>query len=86
MGLFHPAAIAPRPPCRRLDPKLERDTGTLHIRALHLKPGVEPDERLVSDLAAAIRDFMAFHDATQLKFGRRGHVQFRVKLRRELGV
>ncbi len=70
----------------RLDPKLERETDTLHIRALHLETGVEPDERLVSDLAAAIRDFMAFHNATALKFGRKGHVQFRVKLRRELGV
>lgn len=70
----------------RLDPKLERDTGTLRIHALYLEPGVKPDERLVADLAAALRDFMAFHGATQLKFGRRGHVQFRVKLRRELGV
>lgn len=70
----------------RLDPKLERDSGAFHIRALHLEPGVEPDERLISDLARTIRDFMAFHGATGLKFGRRGHVQFRVKLRRELGV
>ena len=70
----------------RLDPKLERDSGIFRIRALHLEPGVEPDERLICDLARAIRDFMAFHGATQLKFGRRGHAQFRVKLRHELGV
>ena len=70
----------------RLDPKLERESNTLHIRALHLQPDVAADERLVADVAAALRDFMAFHGATQLKFGRKGNVQFRVKLRRELGV
>ncbi|MDD9954911.1 MAG: winged helix DNA-binding domain-containing protein [Anaerolineaceae bacterium] len=70
----------------RLDPRLERESNTFHIRALHLEPGIEPDERLVSELAAAIRDFMAFHGATRLKFGRRGNAQFRVKLRRELGA
>ncbi len=70
----------------RLDPKLERETNTFHIRALHLEPDFGPDERLVGELAATIRDFMAFHGATGLKFGRKGHVQFRMKLRRELGV
>ncbi len=70
----------------RLDPKLERESGTLRIRALHLQPGVAADERLVADVAAALRDFMAFHGATQLKFGRKGNAQFRVKLRHELGV
>ena len=68
----------------RLDPKLERESSTLHIRALHLQPDVTLDERLVSEVAAALRDFMAFHKATQLKFGRKGNVQFRVQLRRAL--
>ncbi len=70
----------------RLDPKLEREHKTLRIHALHLEPGVEPEEALIEDVAAALRDFMAFHGATRLTFGRRGHVQFRVKLRRALGV
>ncbi len=70
----------------RLDPKLERDSNTLHIRALHLQPDVELDERLIDDVAAALRDFMAFHGATKLKFGRKGHVRFRVQLRRALGL
>ena len=50
----------------RFDPKLERATGTLRLRALHLEPGVEPDEELVSDFGQAMRGFMAFHGATDL--------------------
>lgn len=68
----------------RLDPKLERESGTLRLHALHLQPGVTPDERLVSDVAAALKDFMVFHQARQLKFGRRGNAQFRARLRRAL--
>lgn len=64
----------------RFDPKLDRKTGTLHLRALHLQPGIDPDESLVSDVAAALRDFMAFHDATTLKIGRKGHKDFRKQL------
>jgi uncharacterized protein YcaQ len=50
----------------RLDPKLERKTGTLRIRALYLEPGVKADEELVSDVAGAMRDFMRFHHAKEL--------------------
>ncbi len=50
----------------RFDPKLERKTGTLRLKALYLEPGIEPDEELVAGVAAAMRDFLAFHDATEL--------------------
>jgi uncharacterized protein len=50
----------------RLDPKLERKTGVLRLCALHLEPGIEPDEQLVTDVAMAMRDFMAFHKAKEL--------------------
>lgn len=50
----------------RLDPKLERKTGLLRLKALHLEQGIEPDEELVSDVAAAMRDFMKFHAAKDL--------------------
>ena len=50
----------------RFDPKLERRAATLRLKRLHLEQGVEPDDALVSDIAAALRDFMAFHDATDL--------------------
>ncbi len=64
----------------RFDPKLDRKTGTLYLRALHLEPGIEPDEHLVTDVAAALRDFMAFHSATELVIEPRGHADFRSKL------
>ncbi|MCU0485199.1 MAG: winged helix DNA-binding domain-containing protein [Anaerolineales bacterium] len=47
----------------RLDPKLERAARRLRLKALYLEPGVEPGERLVSEVAAALRDFMRFHQA-----------------------
>ena len=50
----------------RFDPKLERKTGTLILRALYLEPGVKPDEQLVKDFSSAMRDFMAFHEAREL--------------------
>ena len=50
----------------RFDPKLERKTGRLILRALYLEPGVKPDEQLVKDISSAMRDFMAFHEAREL--------------------
>lgn len=50
----------------RFDPKLERNTGVLRIKALYLEAGVEPDEQLVSGVATAMRDFMRFHGAKEL--------------------
>lgn len=50
----------------RFDPKLERKTGLLRLKALYLEPGVKPDGELVSDVARALRDFMAFHRAKDL--------------------
>jgi uncharacterized protein len=64
----------------RFDPKLERKTGTLILRALHLEPGIKPDAQLVTDVAAALRDFMAFHRATDLVIEPAGHDGFREKL------
>ena len=50
----------------RFDPKLERKTGVLRLKALYLEPGIAPNAELVSDIATALRDFMAFHDAKEL--------------------
>ena len=50
----------------RFDPKLERKEGVLRIKALYLEEGVNPDEELVSGVAVAMRDFMAFHTAKEL--------------------
>jgi uncharacterized protein YcaQ len=50
----------------RFDPKLERKSGTLRIKSLFLEPNIKPDEVLVSSIAAAMRDFLAFHQANEL--------------------
>lgn len=50
----------------RFDPKLERKNKTLRLKAIHLEPGVEPTEELAADVACAMRDFLAFHNATNL--------------------
>jgi uncharacterized protein YcaQ len=64
----------------RFDPKLERKTGVLHIKAIYLEPGVKPDEELVSDVARAMRDFMAFHQATELVIEKSQPDEFGTKL------
>lgn len=45
----------------RLDPKLDRKKGVLHIEALHLEEGVALDERLLDDVAAMLKAFVAWH-------------------------
>ncbi len=68
----------------RLDPKLERKTGTLRLKALSLEPGSAPEEQLVSDVAAAMRDFMKFHNAKDLIIEASSPPEFGEKLRREI--
>ena len=50
----------------RFDPKMERKTGVMRLKAVYLESGVEADEELVSGVATAMRDFMAFHLAKEL--------------------
>ncbi len=50
----------------RFDPKLERKTNTLRLKAIYLEPGIAPSDELVADVAGALRDFMRFHDAQHL--------------------
>ena len=50
----------------RFDPKLERRTGVLRLKNIYLEPGVRPSGRLASSVARAMRDFMRFHEATDL--------------------
>lgn len=50
----------------RFDPKLERKSGTLRIKVLHLEPHIEPTDELVADVAQAMQDFMRFHKANNL--------------------
>lgn len=50
----------------RLDPKLDRKTGTLRLKALYLEPEIAPSEELVAEVAVALRDFLKFHQAQNL--------------------
>jgi len=68
----------------RFDPKLERKTGVLRIKALFLEQGVEPDEELVSGVATSMRDFMQFHHARELVIENSHPEEFREKLLKAL--
>lgn len=68
----------------RFDPKLDRRSGTLHIRAFHLEPGVYPEEELVSGTATAMKDFLSFHQAKGITFSNKGDKEFITKLQRSL--
>jgi hypothetical protein len=64
----------------KFDPKLERQTGLLRLKALYLEPGVALDEQLVQDVAGAMRDFMRFHKATELLVEQSQPAEFGEKL------
>jgi uncharacterized protein YcaQ len=64
----------------RFDPKLERKTGVLRIKALYLEEGVEPEDELVSGVASAMRDFMRFHNASELVIEKSQAEEFGSKL------
>jgi uncharacterized protein YcaQ len=50
----------------RLDPRLDRRTGKLHLEALYLEPGIELEDVIISAIAFAMNDFMKFHRANEL--------------------
>ncbi len=64
----------------RFDPKLERASGTLRLKALHLEPGVAPTRELAADLATAMRSFMAQQAARDVVIERSAPAEFGVQL------
>ncbi len=50
----------------RLDPKAHRAKGVFEIKALHLEPGVQVDNRLISDLAAVLHRLADWHRTPEL--------------------
>ncbi len=64
----------------RFDPKMERKTGILRLKAIYLEPEVEPDEELASGVANAMRDFMVFHKAKELVIEKSEPAEFGKKL------
>jgi uncharacterized protein YcaQ len=68
----------------RFDPKLERKIGLLRLKALYLEPGIEPDEELAANVAAAMRDFMRFHQAKELLIEKSAPPEFAERLLKAL--
>jgi uncharacterized protein YcaQ len=68
----------------RFDPKLDRKSGVMHLNALYLEPGIEPDDELVAGVATAMRDFLAWHGAKGLKIKKSDPEVFGNKLSRAL--
>ena len=64
----------------RFDPKMERKSGVLRLKALYLEQGVKPDEELVSGVAEAMRDFMKFNQAKELLIEKSQPEEFGKKL------
>ena len=54
----------------RLDPKAERKTGTLIVRAIYLEPDQPVTDKLLAGVASALREFMAFHGCHMLRIER----------------
>ena len=50
----------------RLDPKADRQTKTLIVRAIYLEPAHPLDEDLLAGMTGALREFMAFHRSQRL--------------------
>lgn len=53
----------------RLDPKAHRAEKRFEVKAIYLEPNVTPDEGMVHGLAAAIRDFAAWHGTPEVTIG-----------------
>lgn len=54
----------------RLDPKAHRSTGVFEVRALHLEPGFDPDDRFVTGLAETLTGFARWHGTPRVIVGR----------------
>jgi len=50
----------------RFDPKLERKKGALRLKNLHLEPDVVVTDEMVADVSETMRDFLKFHEATDV--------------------
>jgi hypothetical protein len=64
----------------RFDPNLDRKSGMLHLNALYLEPGIEPDEELVVGVADAMGDFLRWHGAKELRIEKSDPPEFGDKL------
>lgn len=68
----------------RLDAKAHRAEGVFEIKSVYLEPGVEPEERLLGELAEAIAATARWHDTPKVKVARSRPAAFAAALRRML--
>lgn len=68
----------------RLDPKMDRETGTLIARAVFLEPGVGVDAALVDGIAGALRDLARFLGARTITVERSEPAKLAERLQRKL--
>jgi uncharacterized protein YcaQ len=53
----------------RIDPKMDRKTGTLHINAVYVEPDIPQDTVTAQAIAAAIAELGEFLEATEIVYG-----------------
>jgi len=56
----------------------------MHLKALYLEPGIEPDDELVAGAAAVMRDFLSWHGAKSLNIEKSDPTTFGEKVMRAL--
>ena len=64
----------------RFDPKLERKENHLRIKSLYLEPEVDPEEEIITAVAASMHDFLTFHKASTLSIEKSLPIEFGQKL------
>jgi hypothetical protein len=64
----------------RLDPKLIRKEKHLRIKAIYLEPGIEPEDGMIGAVAGCMREFLSFHQATDLSIDKSQPIEFGKKL------
>jgi uncharacterized protein YcaQ len=64
----------------RFDPRMDRKSGVMHLNALYLEPGVEPDDELLFNIVPVMRDFLVWHDAKSLEIEKSDPTSFGEKL------
>jgi uncharacterized protein YcaQ len=50
----------------RLDPKAYRKEGIFEVRAVHLEPGIEPDDAMIASLKTTLKDCADWHQTPQV--------------------
>ncbi len=69
----------------RLDPKAHRASGVFEVKALHIEPGFEPDERFIRELAETLTGFAAWHGTPRVEISNTNPGDLRDPLIRALG-